>query len=61
MNFAEWPEWLNPREVHAILVVWLGHDWARMTEVATVVVLVAALFVRFVLVPLGIVRKVGRG
>lgn len=57
MTFDAWPDWAHPREIHRMVVEWLGPELANFVEIAVVAILVAWLFVRLVLVPLGFRRK----
>ena len=52
-----WPDWLNPVEIHAALVLWLGPVMAGRVEATLVAVTVAALAVKFILAPMGLTWK----
>lgn len=57
MDFDAWPEWANPREIQRMLTEWLGPELTNFIEIAVVAILIAWLFVKLVLVPMGFRRK----
>lgn len=57
-DFA-WPSWLNPIDGYKALELWLGPERAAVVATVLIGILVLALFVKFVMVPLGFVRRPG--
>ena len=52
-----WPDWLHPDYVHKLLLQWFGPEWTFWIEAVGIGLAGFALFVHFVLVPLGIRRR----